>query len=143
MYFVTTLPTITAPRHIAGAPQPQVKEKTAMRMNLMMHAEQLSKPPQRMMHVIALALDMSPEAYRMKTRIRTIVEMRHLAALLMRQNYPGITLQQIARLFGGQDHTSILSGMARAQNLIATGDQRFIKKYNTVLNSVNRWLKGE
>ena len=142
MLFVTTAPAATAIPHISYAAQERIKEKTPRRINLI-PLENLGKTPQRMMHVIALALDMSPEAYRMKTRIRNIVEMRFLAAALMRQNYPWLTLQQIAKLFGGQDHTSILSGLARVNALIETGDERFLKKYNTALKSVNRWLKGE
>lgn len=141
MYFVVTAPNM-ATRDIGRQAQ-QITEMSGMRINLVAPLECLGKTPQRMMHVIALALDMSPEAYRMKTRIRNIVEMRFLAAVFMRQNYPWLTLQQIARLFGGQDHTSILSGLARANNLIEQGDQRFLKKYNTALNSVNKWLRGE
>jgi len=41
------------------------------------------------------------------------------------------------------DHSSIMSGMCRANKLICTGDDRFLKKYNKALNSVNIWLRKE
>jgi chromosomal replication initiation ATPase DnaA len=141
MYFVTTQPASTA-RHIARAAQTKIRQKTGLRVNLLMQIEHMHKTPQRMLHVIALALDMSPDCYRLKSRIRNIVEMRFIAALFLRQHYPMLTLEDIARLFGGQDHTSVMSGLARAYDLIHTEDQRFLKKYNTALKSVNLWLKG-
>jgi len=101
------------------------------------------KTPERMLRVIAIALDMAPECYRMKTRIRSIAELRFIAAMLLRSNFPKITLHQVAALFGGQDHTSVISGLTRAYNLIYTGDQRFINKYNTAAKAVSIWLRTE
>jgi len=142
MYFVTTQP-ITTVRHIARVAQQEIREKTGLHMHLMLPIQNIGKSPERMLHVIALALDMNPQCYKMKTRVRNIAEMRFIAAIFLRQNYPTLTLQQIAKLFGLQDHTSIMSGLARAYNLIETGDTRFIKKYNAALKSVNSWLKGK
>ena len=142
MYFVMTEPT-TAARTIARTAQHEIREKTGLRMHLMTPAPDMTKSPQRMLHVIALALDMNPNAFKMKTRIRNIVEMRFLGALFLRQNYPTLTLQQIAKLFGGQDHTSIMNSIARAYSLIQAGDPSFVAKYNTVLKSVTTWLKRE
>ena len=134
----------TAARHIARSAQQQIKDKTGMRVNLMVYPyENMLRSPEQMLHIIAIALDMSPECYRMKSRARNIVELRFLGALFLRRNFPAITLNQIATLFGGQDHSSIISGLARAHNLIYTGDQRFVQKYNTALKSVNLWLRRE
>lgn len=105
--------------------------------------EQVNMTPQRMLHVIALALDMSPECYKMKTRVRNIVELRFLGGLLLRQYFPALTLCQIAAYFGGQDHSSVINAISRAQNLLYVGDAQFLKKYTTVLKSVNSWLKRE
>ena len=96
-----------------------------------------------MLHIIAVALGMNPDSYRMKTKVRHIVELRFVAAILLRRNFPTMTLHQIATLFGGQDHSSIISGLARANDLIYTGDPRFLKKYNTALKAVDLWLKKE
>jgi chromosomal replication initiation ATPase DnaA len=112
-----------------------------MHVNLMVPIENMQKSPRRMLEIIAKGLGMSPTCFEMKTRVREIAEMRFIAAALLRQNYPALTLQDIAKLFGGQDHTSIMSGLDRARNLIYSGDTRFIQKYNMALKSVNEWLK--
>lgn len=101
------------------------------------------KTPENLLHIIALALDMNPRCYAMKTRLRNIAELRFIGALFLRMNFPRITLHQIAELYGGQDHSSVISGLARAHNLIYTADPRFMQKYNTVLKSVNQWLRNE
>ncbi len=135
---------ITAARHIARTAQRQIKEKTGMRVSMMLYSPEVgSKTPEEMLHVIALALGMHPDCYRMKTKARHIVELRFVAAVLLRRNYPTMTLHQIATLFGGQDHSSIISGLARANDLIYTGDPRFVMKYNNALKSVDLWLKCE
>jgi len=102
---------------------------------------QVNRTPQRLLHVIALALDMNPECYRTRSRVRSIVELRFLASLLLRRYFPALTLQQIGAYFGGQDHTSVINGISRANELIYVRDASFVKKYNTVINSVNSWLK--
>jgi chromosomal replication initiation ATPase DnaA len=99
--------------------------------------------PERMLHIIAIALDMNPRCYKMRTRTRNISELRFIGAVLLRRHFPDITLIQIASFFA-QDHTTIISGVTRANNLLYSGDLRFIKKYNTALKSVYLWLrKGE
>ncbi len=105
--------------------------------------EQVNSTPLRMLHVIALALDMSPECYKTKTRVRNIVDLRFIGSLFLRQYFPALTLHQIAAYFGGQDHTSVINAISRAHNLIYVRDSRFIKKYNTALKSVNTWLKKD
>ena len=131
-------------RHIARSAQQQIKNKTGMSVVVMFSPfENTYDAPAEMLEVIAGALGMSPDCYRMKTRRRDIVEMRFIAALLLRMHFPRFTLTQIAMLFGGQDHSSILSGIARAHSLIYTGDASFIQKYNTVLKAVNTWLRKD
>jgi chromosomal replication initiation ATPase DnaA len=135
---------ITTARHIARSAQRQIKEKTGMRVSMMLYSPELgSKTPEEMLHIIAVSLGMNPDSYRMKTKVRHIVELRFVAAILLRRNFPTMTLHQIATLFGGQDHSSIISGLARANDLIYTGDPRFLKKYNTALKAVDLWLKKE
>lgn len=105
--------------------------------------ETVNTTPQRMLHVIAMALDMSPEAYKLKTRVRPVVELRFVASLLLRQHFPALTLQQIAAYFGGQDHSSVINGISRAHNLLYVRDIPFVKKYNTALKSVTSWLRQD
>jgi chromosomal replication initiation ATPase DnaA len=141
MIYASTQQMNTA-RHITLSAERQIKSKTGIRIAVMLcPIENNYYTPEEMLEVIANALGMNPDCYRMKTRMRDVVEMRFIAALLLRMHFPRFTLNQIAILFGGQDHTSILSGLARAHNLIFTGDALFVKKYDTVLTSVNAWLR--
>ena len=105
--------------------------------------EQMWKTPSRMLHVIALALDMDPECSRWKKRDRNIVEMRFLAGMLLRRYFPALTLTQIANYFGGQDHTSVMHGISKAHNLIYVRDPAFVKKYNAAILSISAWLKRD
>lgn len=130
-------------RDIARSAQKKIKHRTGMAVNLMLCpvAENIMKTPERLLQVVAISLDMSYSRYKAKSRERDIVELRFIAALFLRIHFPYMTLQQIAEFFGGQDHSSIINGLSRANNLIYTGDLRFIKKYNTALRSINLWLE--
>ena len=143
MYYAAAQQMTTA-RHIARSARQLIKDKTGMQVTVVLYPTDTTlKTPEKMLRVVAAALDMAPECYRMRTRIRSISELRFIAAVLIRSNFPKVTLHQIAALFGGQDHTSIINGLTRAYDLIYTGDQRFIGKYNKALQSVNIWLRTE
>ncbi len=142
MYFSTT--SQTGMTHQLPVHSIRTTEGMGMGVTVVQYpTEQVNMTPQRMLHVIALALDMSPECYKMKTRVRNIVELRFLGGLLLRQYFPALTLCQIAAYFGGQDHSSVINAISRAHNLLYVGDAQFLKKYTTVLKSVNTWLKRE
>lgn len=133
---------INAARHIARSAQRQIKDKTGMRVTILLcPRESAQNTPEAMLGIIAPALGLKTECFRLRSRTRDIVELRFLAAMFLRRHFPHITLHQIAELYGGHDHTSIISGLARANNLIYTGDTRFINKYNTVEKAVDLWLK--
>jgi len=135
---------ITTARHIARSASQQIKNKTGMGVTMIVYpADSITKTPEQMLGVIALALNMSPDNYRLKSRERNIVELRFIGALFLRRNFPLVTLQQIAALFGGQDHTSVINGLSRAYELIYMQDTRFVKKYNAALQTVNLWLRTE
>ena len=131
-------------RSITRSAVNQIKDKTGMEISLMLCPEyHSSRSPDQMLRIIAAALQMDVNAYKVKSRERNIVELRFIVAFFLRSYFPCITLQQITRLFGGQDHTSVMNGLSRTAMLLATGDQRFITKYETALNSVNKWLRKE
>ncbi len=135
---------INTARSIVRSAQRQIKNRTGIKVHLLLAAsDNILKTPKQMLKVIAIALNMNPDCYRIKSRARNIVEMRFIAALLLRSNFPRLTLTEIATLFGGQDHSSVINSVARAHSLIYTGDEKFINKYNTVLKSVDIWLKRE
>ena len=143
MYYAATQQ-ITDARHIARSAQQQIKDKTGLQVTMVLYpSESTLKTPEHMLHIIAAALNEHPRNYQLKTRIRNIVELRFIAALCLRSNFPTITLQQIAAFFGGQDHTSVINGLARAYELIYAGDESFTKKYKTALAAVNLWLRND
>ena len=134
----------SAARHIARTAQQKIRKTTGMTVNVLLYPnDDAMKTPEQLLHVVAMSLNMGSDCYRLRTRKRDIVELRFIAAMLMRMNFPNVTLQQIAGYFGGQDHSSILSGLTRAQDLIYTGELRFLTKYNAVFKSVNLWLRKE
>ncbi len=128
-------------RGIARTAQRQIKTKTGMKVNIMLcPGESIFETPGEVLEVIALSLNMSTDCYKMKIRTRDIVEMRFIAALLLRMHFPRFTLTQVAALFGGQDHTSIMNGIDRARQLLYIGDEKFTEKYNKAEAMVNSWL---
>jgi chromosomal replication initiation ATPase DnaA len=134
----------TTARQIARAAQRRIKEQTGMKVSLLLYPRDVvTKTPDQMLKIIATSQGMSPVCYKMKTRLRNITELRFLGALFLRRHFPAITLSQIARLFGGQDHTSIINALDRANNLIYTGDLAFTQKYNSALKSVEIWLRRD
>lgn len=131
-------------RSIARLAQTQIKNQTGQCINLVSCPEyQTTKNPESMLAVIARALGMDATCYKLRSRQRPIVELRFIASHFLRSYFPTITLLHISYYFGGFDHTSIINGLTRANNLIACGDEQFLTKYQTVLNSVNQWLQKE
>jgi len=132
---------MSATRHIARAAQQEIKTKTGMRVTLVLcPSDNPRKTPEQLLWVVAQALKMSPENYYIKNRKREIVELRFVAALLLRRYFPAITLKQIALLFGGQDHTSVMNALTRAQNLLYTQDPAFTNQYDHAYNKVHQWI---
>jgi len=128
-------------RTIARSAEKQIKSRTGMRIKVMLYVNEERKGPEEMLQAIANALHMSFDIYRVKSRKREVVELRFLSSLLLRKFYPRLTLKQIAALYGGQDHSSIINGVERATDLLETNDVPFTRKYNTALNTVTQWLK--
>lgn len=135
---------IKAARTITRGAELDIKKKTGMSLNLLACTNyHLARTPDKMMLIIAACLGMDPAAFTLKSRERNVVELRFLTAYFLRSYFPTITLQQISVLFGGQDHTSIMNGLARTNMLLQTNDLRFMEKYETVLKSVNQWLRKD
>lgn len=142
MSYATTQ--ISAAQHIARAAEQQIKVKTGMCVTLVLcPSENTRKSPDKMLKIIAGAVGMRAEDLSKRSRERSIVELRFLSALLLRRYYPTITLKQIALLFGGQDHTSVMNALIKANNLLDTNDLSFTNKYNTALNTIDQWLKEQ
>ncbi len=135
---------INTARNITKAAEIKIKKKTGMNVMLVFCPDyNPAKTPEQMLKIIAASLGMDFCSYKLKSRERNLVDLRFIAAYLLRYYFPTITLQQITIYFGGQDHTSIMNGLLRAETLIASGDERFTTKYETVLKAVNKWLRRE
>ena len=131
-------------RHITRAAEQQIMDKTGMRVTLVLCPDyHTSKTPEQLLRIVAESLEMGMACYKIKSREREIVDLRFIAASLLRCFFPGITLHEITVLFGGQDHTSIMNGLSRAAMLLAAGDEKFTIKYETALKSVNKWIRKE
>ena len=131
-------------RTITRAAEQQIKMKTGMKVTLVLCPDTTAeRSPEQMLSVIAAALNMDCSAYRTRSRERNYVDLRFIAAYMLRNYFPSIPLQQITVFFGGQDHTSIMNGLQRTGTLLAIGDEKFTCKYEKALKSVNKWLKKE
>jgi chromosomal replication initiation ATPase DnaA len=131
----------TKARRIARSAQKRIKERTGMDISLILCSSGGLRSPEGMLGIIARALNMAPDSFKARTRARPFAELRFIAAHILRQYFPKVTLQQIAALFGGLDHTSVISGLARANNLIYTGDEQFTTKYHSAQKAVDLWLR--
>jgi chromosomal replication initiation ATPase DnaA len=140
MYCIPANRINSAVRHIARSAEQTIKDRTGISINLVLCSTSQDKTPEQLLKVIAIALNMSPRCFSMRSRLRDIVDLRFVAALLLRTHFPRITLQQIAALYGGQDHSSVINGMIKAKNLLHTGDTKFISKYSIARKAIEVWL---
>jgi chromosomal replication initiation ATPase DnaA len=135
---------LTTARGITRAAITKIKNSTGMRVTLVLcPTDHPAKTPEQMLYVVSTALKMDYSSYRKKSRKREYVDLRFIAAHLLRFYFPTITLQQISLLFGGQDHSSVINGLAKTNMLLATKDDAFTEKYETASKSVNQWLRKE
>jgi hypothetical protein len=135
---IQTTNTLTLLSHPAYRTDKPVSNKAAFFPYPVVHP---LKTPDQMLRIIAITLNMDPKSYGIKSRRQNFTELRFIAALFLRRYFPGITLHQVAGLFGGQDHSSVINGMRRAQSLLQTRDPKFIKKYTLVLRAIEIWMK--
>jgi chromosomal replication initiation ATPase DnaA len=131
-------------RHNAGMQEPQIIVKEGMRYTIALYTgENVQKTPKQFLNIIASSIGMHPDCFKIKGRARDIVELRFLAALLLRRYFPDIRLKQIAALFGGQDHTSVMNALKRANDLLYINDLAFTTKYNNTIKTINQWIKEQ
>ncbi|PQJ10346.1 hypothetical protein CJD36_010235 [Flavipsychrobacter stenotrophus] len=131
-------------RGIARSAQRKIQRNTGATMNLVLcSGYEYSKSPESMLQVIAGTLGMDATCYKQRSRSRPFVELRFIASHFLRTYFPTLTLLNISHYFGALDHATIINGLTRTNELLATGDERFLTKYETVLNSVNQWLQKE
>lgn len=135
---------INSAKTITRLAEKKIEKKTGMRVSLIAYTDHhIARSPEKMMVLIADTLGMDKSAFTLRSRARPVVELRFLTAYFLRNYFPTITLCQISALFGGQDHTSIMNGLARTAMLLEVRDESFVSKYDQVLKAVNQWLRKE
>lgn len=112
-----------------------------IRLNMSKATQQVIKP-EEILVVVAQSLGMRMEDYTKPTKKTAVVNLRFLAALFIRQYWPKYPSKDIGKLFGGQDHTTILSGLKTGANYLDTGNEQFTTKYNIVKEAVENWIKS-
>ena len=119
----------------------RIKLETGLKIRLYMSsATQQVIKPEELLVVVAHSLGMNPDNYSKKSKKREVVTLRFLASLFIRQYWPKYPLKDIAELFGGQDHTTIINGLNSGANYLDTGDEQFTTKYNIVKEAVENWM---
>lgn len=91
---------------------------------------------------VACVLKMRMTDYQ-EDRRRPYVDLRTIAAMMIRKHYAWASLKQIGDLMGGMNHASILNYQTRGRNLLETCDEIFTQKYVKVSMAMENWIKEE
>ncbi len=70
-----------------------------------------------------------------KKRTSNIVIPRQLCMYILRNKY-GVVLDDIGKMLGGKDHTTVMSGVAKIENELKTNNELKLS-YNTILKKLN------
>ena len=87
--------------------------------NIKNAAAQLSE--QKIINVVADYYNLTPSILCGKTRTGQIALARHVAMYLIRINVD-IPLTKIGKMFGGRDHTTVMNGIAKVENMLKTDE---------------------
>lgn len=91
-----------------------------------------------MIDEFAKATGVSKERILSSSRVRDVVDARHLYWKLLRDRY-GWSLQKIAESFGNKNHTSIRSGIMSADALLSIKDREVCAMWNRVKKNKKLW----
>jgi chromosomal replication initiation ATPase DnaA len=117
--------------------------ETGMRMRLMVVPEisingKQRMVPEKMLHVLANALNAPPDVWTNRKRSRGLVELRQLGCYFLKQFFPGLTYLTIGELMGGYDHTSVMYSIKAAKDRIDI-DEVFCKMHDAGMHAVTQW----
>ena len=82
-------------------------------------ANQLSE--QKIINIVAEYYKLSPSELTGKNRTGQIALARHIAMYLIRNNID-VPLTKIGNMFGGRDHTTVMNGILKVENMLKTDD---------------------
>lgn len=126
--------------HLMSNCEQEIFEKTGIKVRLRMNNSTIEgKQPKEMMQVIAASLGLRIEDY-LGGKKTSLVELRFITALFIRQHWPELSLEKIGELFGGQDHTTVRNAIIVSESYLENGDQKFTAKYNTAKSAIDKWL---
>lgn len=98
-------------------------------------ADQLSE--QKIINVVADYYNLTSAQLIGKTRTGQIALARHIAMYLIRINID-VPLTKIGATFGGRDHTTVMNGILKVENMLRTNDS-----LKAVLNSLQKSLENK
>ena len=101
--------------------------------NIKNAAAQLSE--QKIINVVSNYYKLSPNELTGKTRTGQIALARHIAMYLIRINID-IPLTKIGAMFGGRDHTTVMNGILKVENMLKTDES-----LKVVISNLQKALK--
>ena len=101
--------------------------------NIKNAAAQLSE--QKIINVVSDYYNLAPGQLVGKTRTGQIALARHVAMYLIRINID-VPLTKIGSMFGGRDHTTVMNGIAKVEEMLKTDES-----LKTVINNLQKTLK--
>ena len=101
--------------------------------NIKNAAAQLSE--QKVINVVSNYYKLSPNELTGKTRTGQVALARHIAMYLIRINID-VPLTKIGAMFGGRDHTTVMNGILKVENMLKTDES-----LKVVINNLQKALK--
>lgn len=83
------------------------------------------------MIAVSIALEVTIEDIKSDRRFTDLSEARFILFFLIKNNTE-LTLREIGNLFGGRDHSTVLNGIGRYEELVYAKDKQFLTKINKV-----------
>lgn len=103
--------------------QKELRKKTASRVLLVaIVPDECNIPFEELVKIICKVTNVSFDSIKNGSRKTNKVLTRHLISYYARKNY-GYAYSLIGELLGGQDHTTVINGARRIQELISTSDK--------------------
>lgn len=93
------------------------------------------------MAVVAEALGMTMDDYS-EGRQPKYVDLRTIATMFIKKEFPKTPLAKIAERFGLLDHTTIINHLQRGDRMLFTKDKEFCPKYKAAADAINNRKKN-
>lgn len=120
-----------------------VMKHTGLTVQCRLEVVTVRSDAQHMLSMIAETLEEDAAMFYIKSRTRSLVDMRMIATYLVKNYYTDMTLVEIGKLFGENniDHSTIRHYINTVEALLSNPDKPFTKKYTKVFNAIQLWLR--